>query len=519
MSKQFRLRPVEPIRKGSGPQVSTEDFAALLASRSMDVRRFSPGQEVTGVVVRVEADAVYLDLGGKSEGILPVTEMARPAEQAGAGEGAGQASAPAGPRLPALGEQLTAFVVSIEGESVRLASRIGRSRDNIDMLREAHEASIPVSGRVVAVNKGGYEIDLGAARGFCPHSQMDLRFVERPDVYLEQELEFRISEIREGGRNNILSRRVLLEEEEAKKRELTYNVLREGADLDGRVSSLRPFGAFVDLGGVDGLVHISELTHRHVDDPAEVLRVGQEVRVRVLAIEDGGRRISLSLKALEQDPWETAEERFPVGCKVTGKVVRLQPFGAFVSLAPGIDGLLHVSALSPGRRIGHPREVLQEGQQLEVVVSAVDMARQRVSLELDGSEAAVDGGKVEAPMPLVGSTVTGFVEKIEKFGVFVKIGPGRTGLIPRSELDLPEGREMRTAFPKGSEVRVKLIEVDEERGRFTLSRRALREEEERQSMEGFVQSGERGSQEGGEHTGGMGTLGDLLRAKLERRRK
>jgi len=503
---KLRLRPAEPARRGAGPNISTDDFAALLGGLEGGIRRFHTGEEVTGYVVRVEPEIAYLDLGGKSEGMLALTpEGARGA----AGEGkAGEE----GPKRPAVGDRVTAYVVAIHGEQVRLAYKIGRSKDNIDQLVQAHEGDIPVTGRVVAVNKGGYEIDLGGARGFCPHSQMDLHFVEKPEIWLERELEFRISEIREGGRNIVLSRRALLEEEEAKKREQTLVHLREGAILPGKITNLRPFGAFVDLGGIEGLVHVSELSHERVEDPAQLVQLGQEVQVQVLAIEDGGRRISLSMKSLLADPWTDVEERFPVGTRLPGKVVRLQPFGAFVQLAPGVDGLIHVSALSPGRRISHPKDVVKEGQTLEVVITAVDEARQRISLALaDSSPLTAAGG---GPTLEVGAQLTGIVDRVEKFGVFVKLAPGVTGLIPRSELDVPADREPRNLFPKGSEVQVKLIEVDEARNRYTLSRRSLREDEERSSMQGFLASSGSGGGEGA----GMGTLGDLLRAKLQQRK-
>jgi len=482
---------------GPGPNVSVADFEALLAGGAgLDVPFFEHGQEVDGRVVRVERDAIYLDLGGKSEGVLPVDTLPK-------GED-GQ------PTLPALGDVLRSFVVGTGGGAVQLAARIGRSRDNLDMLFNAHESEIPVEGRVVATNKGGYEVDLGGARGFCPHSQMDLRFVDDPLRFVGLDLKFRITEIREGGRNVLLSRRALLEVEEAERRAETMAVLKVGAELDGIVRSLRPFGAFVDLGGVDGLVHVSELSHERVEDPASLLDVGQTVRVRVMAIEEGGKRISLSMKALQDDPWETVDERFPVGSRLQGKVVRIAPFGAFVNLAPGIDGLLHISALGAGRRISHPKEVLQEGQELEVIITQVELARQRIGLELADAPAGF-GAQDPESTPELGAVFQGTVERVERFGIFVRMPGGRTGLAPRSELEGASQGDLRRDFPEGSELQVKLVEVDEARGRYTLSTRALHRDAEQELVRSFQKAGASAPS-----AGGMGTLGDLLRAKLER---
>ena len=495
---------------GPGPQVSTEDFEALLAGSTMGSPSFfHPGQEVEGVVVRVETETVYLDLGGKSEGLLSLPDMKRaePDDEGTSGKTERY--------VPRIGDRLSAYVVSTQGGLIRLATHIGRTHDNLDMLIDAYEAEIPVQGRVAAINKGGYEIDLGGARGFCPHSQMDLRFVDHPESFLGRDLEFRISEVREEGRNIIVSRRVLLEDEAARQREETLQLLREGTDLTGRVSSIRSFGAFVDLGGIDGLIHVSEISHQRVEDPAEVLRPGQEVRVRVLSVEQGGRRISLSMKVLEADPWESVEERFPQGARVRGRVVRLAPFGAFVNLAPGVDGLLHISALSPGRRVAHPKEVLAEGQEIDVMVGSVDPIRERIGLEL--SDPRTPGSDHEdeaaAALPEVGAIIPGAVEKVTRFGVFVRIGPGRTGLIPRSELDLPSGADLRPSFPVGRRIDVKLIEIDEERGRYTLSLKALHREREQNILQSYQRS--TADEPGG--ASGLGTLGDLLRAKLDQR--
>ena len=491
---------------GKAPDVSVEDFEALLAGTDLDVPFFSPGQEVQGRVVRIERDTLYLDLGGKSEGVLALSDLARSEPEA---EGA----APEPPASPELGDVVRAFVVQVRGGVIRLAPTVGRSSDNLDLIFEAHESGIPVQGKIVSVNKGGYEVDLGAARGFCPHSQMDLHFVEQPELFVGRDLRFQVSEVRESGRNVILSRRALLEAEQAVLRAETMARLVVGCECPGVVRSLRPFGAFVDLGGVEGLVHVSEIAHERVEDPADHLSVGQAVNVVVLDITDEGKRISLSMKALQPDPWLDVDERFVVGSRVNGRVVRLAPFGAFVELVPGIDGLLHISTLGGGRRIAHPREVLREGDSVEVMVASVDSVRQRIGLEPAdrvGGAAGSGGAAGDAGPAEVGATIEGVVERVERFGVFISIGPGRTGLLPRSEVEGGRDADLRRTFPVDSRVRVKLIEIDEDRGRYTLSQRALAKDEERRLVDTFQQ---------GSSGGGLGTLGDLLRAKLEQRKK
>lgn len=497
------IRPGQPT--GAAPNVTVEDFEALLAGEDLDVPYFTPGQEVQGYVVRLERDTAYLDLGGKSEGVLALSDL-------GGDEGGDDGTAAEPVEPPKIGDLMQAFVVQVRGGVIRLAPTVGRSRDNLDLIFEAHESGIPVQGKVVSVNKGGYEVDLGAARGFCPHSQMDVRFVEQPDIFIGRDLHFQVVDVRESGRNVILSRRALLEAEEAVKREETLARIVPGCECRGVVRNLRPFGAFVDLGGVEGLVHVSEIAYERVEDPADHLSVGQEVNVVVLDIAEGGKRISLSMKALQADPWLDADERFPVGSRLPGRVVRLAPFGAFVELCPGIDGLLHISTLGGGRRISHPREVLQEGDTLQVLVASVDTVRQRIGLEpAEGVGGATGADATDEGPPEAGAVLEGVVERVESFGVFLNIGPGRTGLLPRSEVEGGRDVELRRTFPGGSRVRVKLIEVDEDRGRYTLSQRALAQDEERQLVATF--------REGSAGGGGLGTLGDLLKAKLEGRSK
>jgi small subunit ribosomal protein S1 len=252
---------------------------------------------------------------------------------------------------------------------------------------------IPVDGTVTEVVKGGLSVDVAGVRGFVPASQIDNRFVEDLTGYVGQKLTFRITRYEPGPRGNlVLSRRALLEEEQAKRAEVTRKNLVPGAVLRGTVTRLQPFGAFVDLGGIEGMVHISELGYARVEKPEDVLAVGQEVQVVVLKLENvtdkKGRpqeRIALSLKALASDPWTEATSTLAEGTRLKGIVTRLQPFGAFVEIAPGVEGLVHISELGAGRRINHPKEVVQVGQPVEAVVLSIDPQARRLSLSMAAS--------------------------------------------------------------------------------------------------------------------------------------
>jgi Ribosomal protein S1 len=270
-----------------------------------------------------------------------------------------------------------------------LGSQHGHRYHGLDALERAYRQGLPVQGQVTNVVKGGCEVQMAGVRAFCPASQIDVRFIEDLSEFVGQKLDFRITKF-EGGRRPtlVVSRRALLEEEQRLKAEELRARLTEGAVLTGTVTSLKDYGAFVDLGGLEGMIHISELAFGHVKHPSEVLQVGQQVEVSVLRIEpaiEGKRRerIALSIRALSRDPWLDAVEQFPVGTRVQGRVVRLQPFGAFIELAPGVDGLVHLSELGAGRRIQHPSEVLKEGDEVRATVLGIDLERRRISLSLD----------------------------------------------------------------------------------------------------------------------------------------
>jgi small subunit ribosomal protein S1 len=365
-----------------------DDFAALLAASEQAARpQVSAGEVVRGQVIAVGATSAFVEIGGKGEAMIELGEFRDP-ESGAVGL--------------TVGDLIEATVVD-DGRgsgTVVLKRTVGRGGHVPGELEQALAHGIAVEGLVTGENKGGYDVQIGTVRAFCPGSQIDRRRGE-PGGYVGQRLRFRVTKIEAGGRNIVVSRRALLEEEAAQEAERTWERIEVGAVLPGRVSSLRDFGAFVDLGGVEGLIHVSELGHGRVGHPSEVLEPGQPVEVKVVSVEpagEGGRgRIGLSLRALAPDPWSTARERFAVGATVPGTVRRLEGFGAFVEIAPGLDGLVHVSKITLERRLAHPRQALALGQPVQVTVLAVDEQQRRISLSMvEEAKRARDAGEASA---------------------------------------------------------------------------------------------------------------------------
>lgn len=347
------------------------------ATPRQDRKRPRAGDLVSGTIISIGKDAVFVDLGGKAEGTLDRAQV----------------EDREGKLLVAVGQTIEARVAQDAGGVLSLRIKVMRGPEAKAELVSAQELGLPVDGLVTEVIKGGLTVDVAGVRGFCPASQIDNRFVEDQSGYVGQRLTFRITRYEPGGRGNlVLSRRVLLEEEREKLAAKTREHLKVGAVLRGKVVGFKPFGAFVDLGGIEGMLHVSELGFSRVERPEDVLTLGQEVDVAVLKIEPGekGQRIALSLKALATDPWQDASRTLTDGARVKGKITRMQPFGVFVEVAPGIEGLVHISELGAGRRINHPREVVSEGQEVEVAVMGIDPERRRVSLSM--AAAAAGGG-------------------------------------------------------------------------------------------------------------------------------
>ena len=520
------------------------------------------GQVVKGTVVKLGSDAAFVDIGAKSEAVLDLGPL-RDEE---------------GKPTVHEGDEIEAHVVSVGGKggAIVLSKALTSGSDLRGLLGQAMETGLPVEGLVTAVNKGGLEVSVGGMRAFCPSSQVDLRFVEQPGTFIGKKLRFKVTKIDDGGRNVVLSRRALLEEENAGVAAKVREKLVVGAVLRGTVTSLRDYGAFIDLGaGIEGLLHVSEMSFGHVGHPSQVLTSGQEVEVQVLKIEaaaaasagDAGeaksegsgsgsskdkkkrppkeQKISLSLKSLVEDPWAKVAEKFTIGSKVKGKVVRLQPFGAFVELAPGLDGLIHVSQLAE-KRIMHPKDVVKPGQEVEVTVVAIEPDKKRIGLSmLDGAarEAALaresaggGGGEQRGDRPAgaggerrggggdrparedasarfkPGDVVIGKVDKIEAFGVFIKLEGGARALIPNVEMGTPRGADHKKLFPEGTEIRGVILPG--EKGKLRMSKKGAEEADERRDAQEWNASQNKSASggSGGSSSGpGFGTFGDLLK--------
>lgn len=477
-----------------------ESFADLLEAYPMTPEvDFRPGDVVEGTVVKITQEHVFVDLGAKSEGIADSAEFLD--EE--------------GRFTVAEGDRVELKVVSTtDGITLSRVLKV-RGQEARHLLRDAYESALPVEGRVTGVNKGGFEIDISGQRAFCPISQIDLGFCDRPEAHVGARYTFKIVEFKEKGKNIIVSRRAVLEEERQRAAQETMAVLRPGLELEGTVTRLTDFGAFVDIGGVEGLVHISEIAHRRVDRPSDVLEVGQSVKVVVTQVDTTSKnraRIGLSIKALLPTAWEKGLE-FREGEIVRGKVTRLADFGAFVEIAPGLEGLVHISEISY-ERIHHPRKVLEQGQEVEVRILAIDYERRRVSLSIKEALAVHDAGPADQGVSTgavtretleAGAVLKGVVEKAVGRRLIVRlpeVGAGVKGFLSQEDAGLAERADLRKRFPQGTALTVEVLDIDEG-GRIRLSLKTLEERREQELYHDYKEKG-RGSAR-------VATFGDLFK--------
>ena len=394
-----------------------ESFAELFESYSQGMNEdLRIGDKVHGRIISISDSSVFIDTGSKADGIVEKEELL---------DDDGE--------LPyAVGDQLDLYVVAMDESEIRLSKAIAGA-GGLAMLKDAYSAKIPVEGRVVSVIKGGFQVEVLKRRAFCPISQIDVVFVDQPEQYVGKTFQFKIIKLTENGRNIVLSRRELLEVEQKKARDAFMKELTSERIVTGRVTRLMPYGAFVELTpGLEGMVHISELSWSRLEKPDDAVKVNEQLDVKVLRIESGpkGPKIALSVKQVAGDPWQRLPEEIRVGNKVEGRVTRCTNFGAFVELKPGIEGLAHISELTYTQRVHRVEDVVQPGMTVMAVIKEIDLDKRRISLSLRDAE-----GDPWADINTkfrVEQAVPGIVEKVETFGVFIRLAPGIVGLLPQS---------------------------------------------------------------------------------------
>jgi small subunit ribosomal protein S1 len=474
-----------------------EDFAAMFEA-SLKPRRFERGQTIEGRVVGIGQDVAFVDVGGKGEATIDLAELKN-------ADGALEVG---------VGDRIQATVVSTTG-GLTLSRGLVRGAASAQQVEDAFHSGLPVEGKVEAEVKGGYQVRIAGQRAFCPFSQIDLR---RNDaiVHVGQVYRFRIVEYKDGGRTIVASRRALLEAEQQANAEEIRRAIVPGAVMTGRVSSVREFGAFVDLGsGVQGLLHVSEMGWSRISDPAAIVQAGDEITVRILNVAEDGRKIALGLKQLTADPWTTVESKYEVGQVHAGRVTRIADFGAFVELEPGVEGLAHASTFPPTGRPRGWRTQVAAGTTASFEILSIDLEKKRLGLAIVAEGSARAGGTATPNAEIApGARLTGKVERHEPFGVFVFLGPGRTGLIPASETGLARDADVSRAFPAGSDVEVVVLDVEPPPGRrIRLSVKAIDAAREAEEVRAYAERAD------AEATKGFGSLADKLKdARTPRRR-
>ncbi|MBU0994415.1 MAG: 30S ribosomal protein S1 [Proteobacteria bacterium] len=399
-----------------------ENFADLLEAYEKNIdTHLKKGDKIKGAIIAISDETVFVDTGSKIDGAVDKFELL---DEDG--------------NLPYhVGDELDLYIVSLN-ESELILSRALSGDGGLEMVNDAWNSRIPVNGKVVEAIKGGFAVEIFKRRAFCPISQIDIRYVDTPADYVGNTFEFIITRVESQGKNIVVSRRELLERQVKEGRAEFLKKVEGGAVFDGEVRKLMDFGAFVELyPGVDGLVHISEISWSRIEKPGEVLKEGDRVKVRVIRIDKdpktGADRMSLSIKQAEGNPWEDMSKKFSVGDTITGKAVRCTKFGVFVELSPGIEGLVHISEMSYVKRVVNPSDVVNPGDMIHVVIKDIDISKKRISLSM--KDAAGDPWAGAENTYSKGKVFKGTIERKEPFGYFISVAPGITGLLPKSKIN------------------------------------------------------------------------------------
>ena len=434
-----------------------EEFEALL-NESFEIDTPSEGSVVKGKVIAVEAGQAIIDVGYKMEGRVDLKEFAEPGEEANL----------------SVGDVVEVFLRQVEnarGEAV-ISREMARREEAWDRLEKAYAAEDRVDGAIFGRVKGGFTVDLGGAVAFLPGSQVDVRPVRDAGPLMGLKQPFQILKMDRRRGNIVVSRRAILEESRADQRAEVIGNLTEGQEVDGVVKNITEYGAFVDLGGVDGLLHVTDMAWRRVNHPSEILSIGETIKVQVIKINKETHRISLGMKQLQDDPWDAVETKYTLDSVHTGRVTNITDYGAFVELEPGVEGLVHVSEMSWTKKNVHPGKIVSTSQEVEVMVLEIDSAKRRVSLGLKQTQR--NPWEVFAETHPEGTEVEGEVKNITEFGLFVGLEGDIDGMVHLSDLTWEgRGEDVIGDFRKGDMVKAKVSEVDVEKERISLSIKAL----------------------------------------------
>ena len=485
-------------RRGSYNQPMSdpsEDFAAMFEA-STKAKRFDKGQTIEGRVVAIGPEVAFVDVGGKGEATIEIDEL----------------KDDQGKLEVKVGDRVHAMVVSTSG-GIMLSRKLARGAATDRQIEDAFHTGLPVEGKVERAVKGGYEVRVGRQRAFCPVSQIDT--LREATAHEGRVYQFRIVEYAEGGRNIVVSRRALLEEQQQATAAEVRRSIVPGAIVKGRIASVRDFGAFVDFGGgVQGLLHVSEMGWSRVADASQLVKPGEEITVKVLRVDEEKQKISLGLKQLTDDPWSKVPATYEVGQVHAGRVTRIAEFGAFVELEPGIEGLAHASTFAPTGRPDGWTALVPPGMTASFEILTIDLEKKRIGVALVPEGSARAGGAAAGPGEIVpGARLTGKVERHEKFGVFIFLAPGRTGLIPMSETGIGRDGDVPRAFPIGADVEVVVLEVDPSGRRIRLSAKAIHDAREADEVREYKEREEVAQSDA------FGSLADKLRGALKPRQK
>jgi small subunit ribosomal protein S1 len=436
---------------------TTDDFASMLEA-ALETHSMEEGSVIVGTITAIEKDMVIVDVGLKTEGRIPMREFYTPGQTDGV----------------KVGDEVEIYLERIEnalGDAVLSRDKARREKSWLT-LEKTYEAKEPVTGAIVGRVKGGFTVDLGGVNAFLPGSQVDIRPVRDVGPLMDQEQPFMILKMDRPRGNIVVSRRAILEESRAEQRAELVGQLAEGEEREGIVKNITDYGAFVDLGGIDGLLHVTDMSWRRISHPSQVLAVGDTVKVKIVRINPETQRISLGMKQLSEDPWVAAVANYPIGSRLTGKVTNIADYGAFIELEEGVEGLVHVSEMSWTKKNVHPGKIVTPSQEVEVMVLEVDSEKRRISLGIKQTQANPwDSFSDRFP---VGTTIKGEVRSITEFGLFINMDDEIDGMVHLSDISWDKsGEEALTDYTKGDMVEAKILEVDVEKERISLGIKQL----------------------------------------------